>query len=89
VADPVAWKMIEHGWKVVDHDGHEVGSVHEVLGDENIDIFNGLTIHSGLLKKPRYVPAERVAAIVEGRITLDLGEDDLEALDETAPPGAA
>lgn len=87
MADPVAWKLIEHGWKVVDRDGEELGSVHEVLGDENIDIFNGLTIHHGLLTKTRYVPAERVAEIVEGRITLDVDDEEFEALDETAPPG--
>jgi hypothetical protein len=88
MADPVAWKVIEHGWKVVDRDGGEVGSVHEVLGDENIDIFNGLTINHGLMKKPRYVPAEHVSEIVEGQITLDLDEQELDRLDAEAPPGA-
>lgn len=89
MADPVAWSMIEHGWKVVGRDGEELGSVHEVLGDEDVDIFNGLTIHHGLLRKPRYVPAERVAEIVEGQIRLDLDQAELDALDETAPAGAA
>jgi uncharacterized protein YrrD len=86
--DPVAWSMIEHGWKVVGRDGEELGSVHEVIGDSNADIFNGLTMQSGLLKKTRYVPAERVAEIVEGQITLDLDEAELEALDEAASAGA-
>jgi uncharacterized protein YrrD len=88
MADPIAWSMIEHGWTVVGRDGAEVGTVHEVIGDEDADIFNGLTIQSGLLRKVRYVPAERVVEIVEGRITLDLDEAGLEALDETAPAGA-
>jgi hypothetical protein len=60
-----------------------------VVGDANADIFNGLTIQSGLLKKTRYVPAERVAEIVEGRITLDIDDRELERLDETEPAGAA
>jgi uncharacterized protein YrrD len=89
MADPVAWNVIEHGWKVLDRDGDEVGTVHEVVGDANADIFNGLTIQSGLLKKTRYVPAERVAEIVEGRITLDIDDRELERLDETEPAGAA
>jgi uncharacterized protein YrrD len=89
MADPVAWSVIEHGWKVLDRDGDDLGTVHEVIGDENADIFNGLTIHSGLMKKTRYVPAERVAEIVEGQIRLDVDDEELEALDETEPAGAA
>ena len=85
--DPVAWKVVEHGWSVVGRDGDELGTVHEVVGDANVDIFNGLTIHHGLLKRPRYVPSERVAEIVEGRVVLDIAEDELEAFDEEAPPG--
>jgi uncharacterized protein YrrD len=87
MADPVAWSMIEHGWKVAGRDGEELGTVHEVIGDEDADIFNGLSVQSGLLRKVQYVPAERVAEIVEGRVTLDLGGRELERLDETAPAG--
>jgi uncharacterized protein YrrD len=87
VADPVSWMVIEHGWTVAGRDGRELGTVHEVVGDANADIFTGLTIDHGLLKRPRYVPSERVVEIVEGRVTLDVDEDDLEALDEEAPPG--
>ena len=89
MADPVAWSMIEHGWTVVGSDGRELGAVHEVIGDEDADIFNGLTIQTGLLRKTRYVPAERVAEIVEGQVTLDLDEAGLDALGEQAPAGAA
>jgi uncharacterized protein YrrD len=89
MADPVAWNMIDHGWKVVGREGDDLGTVHEVIGDFDADIFNGLTIQSGLLKKTRYVPAERVAEIVEGRITLDIDDRELERVDETEPAGAA
>jgi uncharacterized protein YrrD len=87
MADPVAWKVVEHGWKVIGPSGDELGTVHEVIGDANIDIFTGLTIHGGLLKRNRYIPSERVVEIVEGQVTVDLGGDELEALDETGPPG--
>jgi hypothetical protein len=65
MADPVSWLMIEPGWEVVDADGNRVGKVDEVLGDGEADIWDGLTV-SG-----EYVPAEDVAQIVEGRITLN------------------
>lgn len=89
-ADPVSWKVIEKGWTVVASDGEEVGSVHEVLGDSTIDIFNGLSVSPGLLRSSRYVPAERVAQIVEGRVELDLDSGAFDRLDEAGvvPPSA-
>jgi hypothetical protein len=70
--------MIERGWPVVDADGHEVGRVDEVLGDEGADIFNGLQILTGTLGKPTYVPSERVGEIVEGRVQLGLTKEELD-----------
>jgi hypothetical protein len=64
MADPVSWLLIEDGWEVVGPNGKRVGKVDEVLGDAEADIWDGLTV-SGT-----YVPAEDVAEIVEGRITL-------------------
>jgi hypothetical protein len=79
MADEVAWTLIEPGWDVVSSDGSDVGHVDEVTGDENIDIFNGLAISSGL-GKPRYVPAEQVARITEGRVELALSKEEVERL---------
>jgi hypothetical protein len=65
MADPVSWLLIEAGWEVVGAGGTKVGTVDEVLGDPDSDIWDGLTVDG------KYVPAEQVAAIVEGRITLE------------------
>ena len=78
--DPVAWTMIESGWNVVASDGEDVGHVDEVTGDSTADIFNGLAISSGPLGKARYVPAEQVARIVEGRVELSLTSDEVKRL---------
>lgn len=80
--DPVAWIMVERGWEVVSSDGQKIGTVDEVLGDQNADIFDGLAVATGLLKKPKYVPAERVGEIVEGRLTLELTKDEFETLED-------
>ena len=80
--DPVSWLLIEPGWTVVARDGTEVGKVEEIVGDTGKDIFNGLAISTGLLGKPKYVPAERVRGMTEGRVELELSADDVEALDE-------
>lgn len=85
MADPVSWLVVEPGWKVVAADGKEIGRVEELVGDANDDIFNGLAISTGLLGKPKYVPAERVAEIVEGEVRLDLPADVVEHLDDHEP----
>jgi hypothetical protein len=82
MSDPVAWLLVERGWEVVSSDGQKVGTVDEVLGDENADIFDGLAVAPGLIKKPKYVPAERVGEIVDGRVALELTKAEFDALDD-------
>ena len=85
MADPVSWLVVEPGWKVVGADGKVIGRVEQIVGDTGEDIFNGLAVSTGLLGKPKYVPAERVAEIVEGEIRLDLPADAVEHLDDHEP----
>jgi uncharacterized protein YrrD len=89
-SDPVSWFLVEHGWKVVAADGTTLGSVHEVIGDSGEDIFNGVSVSPGLLRRPKYVPAEQVAEIAEGEVRLALSKEDFDRLDEhqDAPPSA-
>ncbi len=87
--DPVSWFIIEPGWKVVDAQGQEVGSVDEVAGDSSNDIFNGLSISTSLLGKARYVPSEQVGTITEGRVHLTLTRDEIEHLGEFEEPATS
>jgi hypothetical protein len=88
VADPVSWFMIEPGWEVVGSDGSKLGTVEETVGDSARDIFDGLTVGTGLLSKPRYVPAELVDEIVEGTVSLSVGKERFERLEGyREPPG--
>jgi hypothetical protein len=80
MSDPVAWLVVEPGWEVVSSDDEKVGVVREVLGDKNADIFDGLAVDPGLLKKAKYVPSERVGEIVEGSLTLELTNAEFDAL---------
>ena len=74
------------GWKVLSADGHEVGEVDEVAGDDTEDIFDGLAIATSALGKPRYVPAEQVAEITQGVVHLSLTREQVEELGEYLEP---
>lgn len=84
--DPVSWFLIEAGWTVVDSAGAEIGTVDEVVGDSSDDIFNGLSISTSLLGRPRYVPSEQVGEITEGRVRLMLSKDEIARLGEYEEP---
>jgi uncharacterized protein YrrD len=86
MADPVSWFLIEPGWNVVTSDGKEVGEIREVVGDTGADIFDGLVVVKGLLRRPKYVPAEDVTTIYEGRVELKLSADDFEQLGDYDDP---
>jgi hypothetical protein len=84
VSDPVSWLVIERGWKVAGANDGELGTVDELIGDSGKDIFDGISVSSGLFATPRYLPSERVSRIEEGVVYTDL--DDLSQLDEFKEP---
>ena len=90
MSDPVSWLLIEKGWRVVGRDGRGLGTVHEVVGDTEDDIFNGLAVSPGFLRSPHYVPAERVAGITDGCVALDVDRKTFKRLDKHGdiPPSA-
>ena len=82
MADPVAWTIVERGWPVYDADGNEVGKVHEIAGDENADIFDGLSIKERTFGHDKYVPAEVVDRIEDGAVYLSIRGDAVATLAE-------
>lgn len=75
--EPVSWLMIEKGWEVLDKDDKTAGHVMEVLGDEQLDIFDGLAIRHHRFGRKRYVPAGHVVQILQGQVTLDMSESEI------------
>jgi hypothetical protein len=82
--DPIAWIMIKHGWKVIASDGSEVGRIHEIAGDESVDIFDGLVLSS-----KKYVPAEDVGVIYEGEVHVNLTKEQVERLGDYDEPAVS
>ena len=81
--------MIRPGWKVYAADGTELGSVDEVAGDENADIFDGLAVAASALGKPKYVPAESVTTITEGHVNLSLSSAEFGETSEFLEPATS
>ena len=88
MADPVSWLQIEQGWSVVGSDGMPVGTVAQVEGDKQGDIFDGLALASGAPVQLRYVPGEQVGAIYPGEVTLRISSAEAAGLAPftAAPP---
>ncbi len=68
--DPVSWLLIEPGWNVYDASGEKVGTVKEVLADEQADIFHGVLVGHGLLSEDEEIVADRIAQIHDGDLHL-------------------
>ena len=88
MTDPVSWLQIEQGWKVVASDGAAVGTVAQVEGDKQSDIFDGLAVASAESKEIIYVPGEVVGSIFPGAVTLKVASAEAAALEpfKAAPP---
>jgi uncharacterized protein YrrD len=80
VPDPVSWKVVERGWDVIGADGEKLGHVDDILGDDELDIFDGISVSGGLLKGRRYVAADQVGPIYDGEIHVLVAKDVFEHL---------
>jgi len=80
--DPVAWKAVEKGWAVYDREGNEVGTVDEIAGDEDADIFDGFGIKTRTFGTVKYVPAEIVGSIAVGEIRLTISGNEVAPLQD-------
>lgn len=93
----VSWKVIQNGWAVHASDGERVGVVFLVVGDENIDIFDGLAItqHGGFAfhnyaDLPHYVEAAKVGEIDDSeRVNLTITAAEACHLPVHDPPESA
>ena len=80
--DPVSWKVVEKGWAVYDREGEQIGTIHEIAGDTEHDIFDGFGVKTGTLGGVKYVPAEIVDSIAEGEVRLTISGAEIAPLDD-------
>ncbi|MGH2971625.1 MAG: PRC-barrel domain-containing protein [Gaiellaceae bacterium] len=80
--DPISWKGVEKGWPVYDREGEQIGTIEEIAGDEEADIFDGFGIKTSALGHEKYVPAEIVASIAVGEVRLTTPASGIAALED-------
>ena len=76
----LAWQATPRHAPVVDSGGDEIGTVAEVLGDEDDDIFHGIALKMRGDGETVEVPAARVKRVTTGHVITDLSSDELHAL---------
>lgn len=77
---PVAWRSIVENEPVRSSDGENVGTVYDVLGSKEDDIFHGVVVHLGRLGHRVLVLADDVELITESHLDVSLTSAELHAL---------
>ena len=72
----VAWQAMPLHAPVVDAEGDEIGTVAEVLGDEDEDIFHGLAVRLKHDGKTVEIAAVHVTRVTTERVITDLSAGD-------------
>ena len=82
--EPIAWRAITEDTPVRSSDAEDVGTVYDVLGSKEDDIFHGIVVHLGRLGHRVLVLADDVSLITRLRVDVALSSAELHALPEHA-----
>jgi hypothetical protein len=70
---PIAYSALEPGTPVHTSDGHSFATVHAVLVDEKVSVFDGIAVQTA--EGIRFVDADQVATIYTTRVCTTLSEE--------------
>lgn len=82
---PLAWQAIREHTRVLAADGQEVGTVVEVLGLEQQDIFHGIVVALNTGHREVVIPAEKVGTITNRRLETSLPLAEIDTLELYQP----
>jgi uncharacterized protein YrrD len=75
----ISWRSVVYGTAVLAADGTQVGTVHEVLGSDDEDIFHGIRVamahHHDVL-----LASDDITSMTASAVTSSLGADQIDAL---------
>jgi hypothetical protein len=86
-----SYLLIEPGMTIQGADGHTIGTVTELVADENADIFRGIVAHLASARSSNevvFMPGEHITAVESQTVFTDLDLDRAAQL-EAVEPGAS
>jgi uncharacterized protein YrrD len=75
---PIAYTVLEEGAPVYDRNGERIGVVDQVLADMQLDIFEGVIVHTlPLPGRHLFADVDQIAELHERGVVLSVGRDEL------------
>lgn len=71
--DPIAYTALQPGTPVQTNDGHQFATVHAVLVDEKVSVFDGIVVQTA--EGTRFVDADFIGAIYTTYVSTTLSAD--------------
>ena len=78
--DPIAWRGVTQDTPVRTSDGETVGTLSDMLGSDQQDIFHGIVVHLGRLGHHVFVPADQVSLMTHSHVDVALTSEEIHAL---------
>jgi hypothetical protein len=83
---PIAYTVLEEGTPVYDRNGERIGVVDHVLADMQLDIFEGVTVHTlPLPGRHLFADVEQIAELHERGVLLAVERDQLHEPPDRSP----
>lgn len=82
--DPIAYTALQPGTPVQTNDGHQFATVHAVLVDEKVSVFDGIVVQTA--DDRRFIDADFIGAIYTECVCTTLSAD--QAADLPVPDGS-
>lgn len=81
---PVAWRAVPEDTPVRSQDGQTVGTLYDLLGSHEEDIFHGLVVQLAGEKRRVLIAADDVDLLTAGHVDVDLTAREIRALPDHA-----
>ena len=78
--DPIAWRGVTQDTPVRTSEGETVGTLSDMLGSDQEDIFHGIVVHLGRLGHHVFVPADQVSLMTHTHVDVALTSAEIHAL---------
>ncbi len=79
---PIGWRGVAQDTPVRSSDGETVGTLSDLLGSDQEDIFHGIVVQLGRFGHRVFVPADQVSLLSRSHVTVSLTSAEIDALPE-------